>query len=357
MTFSGLFLLPLVLMLASCNINLGRSFSSISVARFAIAKGPAGVQTYELSVYGSGMDTVRRSYAGDATTVSVEVPSGAAREFVFLAVIGSPAGSFRGSATADMPPGATVNVTISLLPVNLATKIYVANNTDGTVSVINGATNTVSNTLAVGTDPFEIAVNYNTKKVYVANGVDDTVSVIDGLTDAVLTTISDVSFNVPQAIAVNSTTNRIYAVNNWGDSVSVINGATDSVIGTIFLDAGSDADGIGINETTNMIYVSEVNDDVVTVINGATDSVVTEVSVSYWDPHGIAVIESANKIYVAQDYAYIDVINGATNILLPEISYQFGFGWGADANERTGKVYFIETGPPRRFGSRQQHRH
>jgi YVTN family beta-propeller protein len=50
--------------------------------------------------------------------------------------------------------------------------------TAGTVSVINGQTNTVTATLTVGTDPEAVAVSPLTGAAYVTNTGDNTVSVI-----------------------------------------------------------------------------------------------------------------------------------------------------------------------------------
>ena len=47
--------------------------------------------------------------------------------------------------------------------------VYVANAYDGTVSVIDAATNTVTATIPVGSNPGEVAVDPATGTVYVAN--------------------------------------------------------------------------------------------------------------------------------------------------------------------------------------------
>jgi YVTN family beta-propeller protein len=50
-----------------------------------------------------------------------------------------------------------------------ANKIYVANSGDGTVSVIDGITNTVSETIPAGTHPYGIAVDSSTGVIYAGN--------------------------------------------------------------------------------------------------------------------------------------------------------------------------------------------
>jgi YVTN family beta-propeller protein len=65
----------------------------------------------------------------------------------------------------------------------------VANETDGTVSVIDGDTNTVTATIPVGSFPFGVAADPGTKTIYVTNSGDNTVSVINGNKNKVSATI------------------------------------------------------------------------------------------------------------------------------------------------------------------------
>ncbi len=58
------------------------------------------------------------------------------------------------------------------------------------MSVIDGATNTVTRTIIVGRVPGGVAVNPSTDTIYVTNALDDSVSAIDGATNAVTRTIS-----------------------------------------------------------------------------------------------------------------------------------------------------------------------
>ena len=56
--------------------------------------------------------------------------------------------------------------------------------------MIDGATNGVITTIAVGAWPFGVGINQNTNRIYVGNMNDDTVSVIDGATNDVIDTIA-----------------------------------------------------------------------------------------------------------------------------------------------------------------------
>ena len=54
----------------------------------------------------------------------------------------------------------------------------VVNRLSDTVSVIDGKTNTVIETISVGDEPIGVAFNANNGDIYVTNDLDDTVSVI-----------------------------------------------------------------------------------------------------------------------------------------------------------------------------------
>jgi YVTN family beta-propeller protein len=60
--------------------------------------------------------------------------------------------------------------------------IYVSNQFSNNVSVIDGATNTVTATIAVGSLPIftDVTVDPNTDRIYVCNGGSGTVTVIHG---------------------------------------------------------------------------------------------------------------------------------------------------------------------------------
>ena len=67
--------------------------------------------------------------------------------------------------------------------------VYVTNNEDNTVSVINGRTGQVTATIGVGALPGAITVNPATDIIYVANSDASTISVINGRTNKVTATV------------------------------------------------------------------------------------------------------------------------------------------------------------------------
>src|SRR2546426_1095765 len=193
-------------------------------------------------------------------------------------------------------------------------KIYVANHggfggQGGAVYVIDGATNSVTGTIPVGGGIQGIGVNPNTNKIYVtSNGFSSpsyrfscssTVSVIDGATNSITSTIP--VGNEPNGIGVNPKTNMIYVANflSVAGTVSVIDGATNSVTSTI--QVGNGPIGVDANPTTNKIYVANSNGNTVSVIDGTTNSVLSTLPVGS-GPHGIGINPNTNMIYVGNYY-------------------------------------------------------
>lgn len=238
---------------------------------------------------------------------------------------------------------ATVTVgTPGALAVNPATnKIYVADTNTNTVTVIDGATNLASSTLiTVGSTPIAVAVNPVTNMIYVGNQVSNNVSVIDGSTDTNILTLA--AGNNPQVIGVNPVTNKIYVVNNASGNVTVIDGTTtpQSVIGTVTV--GPNALSIAVNPATNLIYVANSGNATVTVINGAINTTASSLTVTVGaQPRVLTVNPVTNKIYVANHTpGTVTVIDGTLNTTASNLTITVGTAPVAIAvNPTTNQIY------------------
>jgi YVTN family beta-propeller protein len=93
--------------------------------------------------------------------------------------------------------------------------------TGSSVTVIDGATDSVIATVTVGGNPRDLCFNPLNDKVYSASGAEDsTVTVIDGATNGVTTTIT-VGYG-PLDLCHSAVQNRTYVANNGGSSISVL---------------------------------------------------------------------------------------------------------------------------------------
>jgi YVTN family beta-propeller protein len=128
----------------------------------------------------------------------------------------------------------------------------------------------------VGDGPIDIAINNNTNTLYVLNQNDNNITVLDSFTYSRITTIP-VGTN-PSGITFNKLTNKIYVSNTGNNSVSVIDTTSNAVIKTIALPVASGPKGIVVNPNTNRIFVGNSNSGTITVIDGITDTINTTIS-------------------------------------------------------------------------------
>ncbi|MGD0477195.1 MAG: right-handed parallel beta-helix repeat-containing protein, partial [Nitrososphaerales archaeon] len=121
----------------------------------------------------------------------------------------------------------------------------------------------------VGSAPTGLAVNPTTNLVYVANSGDGTVTVIDGATNTVdpVTPAIPVGYN-PTGVAVDPATNLVYVANNDG-TVSVIYGdpaspTFNTVITTLSIANGAIDSLDAVNPSTNILYVAYYDGSLIT---------------------------------------------------------------------------------------------
>jgi YVTN family beta-propeller protein len=226
--------------------------------------------------------------------------------------------------------------------------IYVSNygqfNTTGTVSVINGTTNTIIATIPVGKNPQAIAYNPANGLFYVANTLSSTLSIINGTSNSLIGSIvvGDFPGKSPTGIAVNSINNTIYVTNMGSNTVSVINGTSNVVVDNITSGAGGNLfspTGIAYDSDNDNIYVLNRGSDTVSVINGTTNTLIDEISLNAIAPSAIVYNTLNNYIYVTNMGSNtVSVINGTSNALVETI--QIGLGPNGIAfNQNNGNAY------------------
>jgi YVTN family beta-propeller protein len=315
-----------------------------------------------------------------------------------------------GAITTTLTMGGAFPIAAAVNPVN--NKIYVLNYfanpaspsnptgnnsfATGTMTIINGNTNTVLTTINVGQLPNAIEVNPVTNKVYIADiGSGDpanpypqcpksgpipgcmnfgvtpgNVVVVDGATNALIGSPVQVGAE-PGGFAINQVTNKVYVYNFFSDSITAIDGSTDSLITTI--PVGHMPDGIDVNPRTNTVYVANSNfcnqsgyTPGLTIINGANNTVsVSNLALdpSAGVPWAVVADPLNNKVYVSNandanalncsnpyhiappppGTSSISVVNGATNSVLYNLNAGSGVwrgtNWGV-LNPGKNKIYF-----------------
>jgi len=237
-------------------------------------------------------------------------------------------------------------------------RIYVANHDVNSVSVIDGGTNAVVNTIDLGSGSGPTGIAYHPSGLlYVSLAYSDTVAVISATTETVVGTVA-VGDN-PAGVAVNPVTGKVYVANfrdasTVTDTVSVISGTT--VVGTIGV--GDAPSQIAVNPNTNLIFVTNHGHGTnygeegssVSVIDGSTDTVtktiplVLDVSEPGQGPHGIAVNPNTNEIYVAVIDSHRLVVIDGTNLdarptyIAPPLDVPI---WMVAVNPELNRVYAV----------------
>src|SRR5207302_4614341 len=113
------------------------------------------------------------------------------------------------------------------------TRVYVTNQNQGTVSVIDASSNMVVSTITVGdrnSNPIALGIAPNGSKVYVAQFDNAAVSVIATATNTVTASIPVGSF--PSSIAITPDGRSVYVTSQSG-SVLVIDAGSNTVTTTI----------------------------------------------------------------------------------------------------------------------------
>ncbi len=218
------------------------------------------------------------------------------------------------SATVNLPNGgtSTSNSRPNSVTVDPVTnKIYTANSADGSISVIDGATNAITRVplqLGAGANPREVVVNVLTNRIYTCND-NGTASIIDGTNNAIISTVT----TGPESwgLAVDEATNKVYIVNSGSSTVTVIDGATASRAATV--NVGGQPYTAAINPVTNRVYVTAFSGNSVTVIDGSQNvtSAITAAS-----RFAVAVNPVTNLIYLGSGSGIVNtlaVVDGATN--------------------------------------------
>ncbi|HEX7207530.1 MAG TPA: beta-propeller fold lactonase family protein [Nitrososphaeraceae archaeon] len=226
--------------------------------------------------------------------------------------------------------------------------IYVSNfgqfNVTGTVSAINGTTNTIVTTIYVDKNPQAIAYNSANGLFYVANTYSNTLSIINGTTNSLIGSIpvGDVPGKSPTGIAVNSVNNTVYVTNMGSNTISVINGTTNVVVGNITSGMGGSffsPTGIAYNSDNDNLYVTNRGSDTVSVINSTTNMLIDEIPIDAIAPSGIIYNAANNYVYVTNMGSNtVSVINGTTNALVETIPVGLGPN-GITYNQNNGDVY------------------
>ncbi len=187
------------------------------------------------------------------------------------------------------------------------TSFYIASGTSS-VDVVQAGNYTVSATIPVGSDPFGVAVDPNTKQVFVTNSGSGNVSILSGTSAKVLGNIT--VQKDPQGIAYDASNRTLYVANNQSGTVSVISVASDSVLTNVTV--GSNPVGVAWDNATDRVFVADSGSNTVSAIGTSNNQVLATIPVGS-NPDGVAVDNATDSIYVTnEESSNISVLNAST---------------------------------------------
>ncbi len=209
-------------------------------------------------------------------------------------------------------------------------RVYVANRSSNTVSVIDPATNAVVTTVAVGTQPTAVAVSPDGTRVYVANSGSNSVSVIDAATATVVATVA--VGTQPVALAVSPDGTRAYVTDN---GLSVLDLTTNTVVATVDVTPPSQLGyrpaapvGVAVSPDGTRAYVvsperlAPVNPrgsiyvpGVLAVVDTATNTVVTVITLPF-ALSGVTVTPDGTQVYVTANAGLLQGQFGPSQVIV-----------------------------------------
>ena len=198
---------------------------------------------------------------------------------------------------------------------------YVANESVGTVSVIDTDKNKVVATIPVGGSPVGVATTPDGKHAYVTNvsGALGTVSVIETASNKLVGTVPVGS--APLFVAITPDGTRAYVTNEGSSTVSVISLASNTVVATIPVGTQfiSEPLGVAITSDGTYAYVANSGDNTISVIDTARNTVMSTIPVGH-APFGVAITPDGTHAYVtnARDNT-VSVIDTASNTTVATI--------------------------------------
>src|SRR3970282_2101451 len=106
-------------------------------------------------------------------------------------------------------------------------KVYVTNFKSTTVTVIDGTKNKPVSVIEVGSSPYGIGINTETKILFVAREHNNTLAIVDSVTNEI---IKNLELPDPYDIAVNSKTNKAYVTSDVTHTVFVVDGNENEIV-------------------------------------------------------------------------------------------------------------------------------
>ena len=185
-------------------------------------------------------------------------------------------------------------------------RIYVSNQLDNTVSVIDGAAHKTVATVRVGVSPAQVAVSPDRKSVYVANTGSNTVSVLNTDDNTVAATIALPSRSKPVGVALNRDGRYLYTADGGSNRVSVIDTRAKRVVASVRV--GTQPLSVAAGPDGGTVYAANSGSGDVSVIDARGNRVVRTIPTGGF-ASALAITPDGASLYVANELSGLTVVN------------------------------------------------
>ena len=243
--------------------------------------------------------------------------------------LGSPAGIVGGRILLDGSPFG-VDVSSSGL-------VYVTQLGSGQVAVSSLIARTIGAEIGVGTVPTAVVFAPDGRTAYVANQFDGTVSVIDVASGVQTATIPLPSGAVPFAVAVSPDGNQIFIASNM-TTVFVADAHTLAIVDAIAV--GEAPNAFALSPNGRHFFVSSFAGATVTEFDIVSHAVVRTYSAG-GSPQGLTTNKKGSELYVVNELGYVSLFSTATGATLKILTLAAG-GFGAAVTADDIHLYITE---------------
>ena len=213
--------------------------------------------------------------------------------------------------------------------------LYVTNKFTGDVSRVRATDGEPPTAIQVGTQPNGIAMDPATGIVYVANFGSNTVMALEGMTGALRsTTFGD---GEPSFIALDRTRGRFYVTHHLNATVGVYDLATGQLLHS--LPTGGGPYGIAIDAGRGRLYTADRDGMSVTIIDLQDDSLIKRMPLNC-TPYQVAVNPASGHLFVVcADDQQLHIYDEDTTLWLAWVPVGRGAAEGIAVDPSTGRVY------------------
>jgi PQQ-dependent catabolism-associated beta-propeller protein len=174
-------------------------------------------------------------------------------------------------------------------------RLFVTNEKDNTVSVIDSRTGVLETTLELGNRPRGIGLSPDHKTLYVALSGDNAIGRVDVATLEILESLG--AGDDPETFDVHPNGN-LYLSNEDGAKATVMNPSTGEIIQEIRV--GLEPEGVAVSPDGTRVLVTSESTNMVHVIDTAAHKVVTNILVAA-RPRGLAFSHDGLRAYVSSE--------------------------------------------------------